>query len=173
MFLSNLVPVPDVIWHRSSKDEKVVRALRHSSLSLPTSLQTKQKRSMDSASSDDLSISGTSSSSLSATSKQRKKRKKREPTKNHLTVRATIEAGEKWELDLERVHGLTDEEACICVSIACRHLNDEKLPPSNGSRFSELAVEGWKTMRELDRLMKLYPDDLNQDKVDGEWVIFD
>ena len=95
------------------------------------------------------------------------------PTKNHLALRGAIDAGQKWKFDLEQVHGLTDEEACICVSIVTKHLHDDKLPPSNGSRFIELAEEGWKTLKEVDRLAKLDPECLNQEKIDGEWVIFD
>jgi hypothetical protein len=83
-----------------------------------------------------------------------------------------MDAGEKWEFDLERVHGLSDEEACNCVAIVTKHLNGDKLPPANGNRFIELAQEGWKTLKEVDRLVKLYPECLNQDKMDGEWVMF-
>lgn len=83
-----------------------------------------------------------------------------------------MDAGEKWEFDLERVHGLTDEEACMVVSIVTKHLNEDKLPPANGNRFIELAGEGWETLKEVDRLVKLYPECLNQDKMDGVWVMF-
>jgi hypothetical protein len=67
-----------------------------------------------------------------------------EVDKNHLKLRAAMDDGEKWEFDLERVHGLTDEEACICVSIVTKHLNDDKLPPSNGNRFIQLAKKDGK-----------------------------
>jgi hypothetical protein len=76
------------------------------------------------------------------------------------------------EFDLERVHGLTDEEACICVSIVTKHLNDDELPPSSGNRFIQRSQEGWKTLKEVDRLVKLYPECLNQAKMEGEWVMF-
>ena len=36
----------------------------------------------------------------------------------------------------------------------------------------ELAREGWKTLKEVDRLVKLYPECGNQDKIDGKWVMF-
>jgi hypothetical protein len=35
--------------------------------------------------------------------------KNKEPTENHLKIRAVVDAGRKWELDLERVHGLSDD----------------------------------------------------------------
>jgi hypothetical protein len=128
---------------------------------------------MEPASSTDSSTSDTSYSSVFA--KKKSKKSKGElllPTKNHLKLRHAMDAGEKWEFDLERVHGLTDEEACICVSIVTKHLNDDKLPPSNATRFIQLAKEGWKTLKEVDRLVKLYPECLNQDKMEGEWVMF-
>ena len=140
----------------------------------PISSQTKLKRNMESASLSDSSISATSSSSLCA--KKRKTTERRRlpaPTENHLKLRKAIDAGEKWELGLEEVHGLTDEEACVCVSIVTKHLHDESLPPSNGNRLIELAEEGWKTLKEVDRLVKLYPECGNQDKIDGKWVMFD
>lgn len=85
-----------------------------------------------------------------------------------------MDAAGTWENDLERVHGLTDEEACICVSIVHKHLNHDKPPPpQNGnSRFVLLAQEGWKLMKEVDRLVKLHPECLNQGTMDGEWVMF-
>jgi hypothetical protein len=138
----------------------------------PTSSQTNVKRAMEESYSTDSSTSDKSSSSLSATRKQRKKIKKREPTINHLELRDAMDAGEKWEFDLERVHGLSDEEACICVSIVTKHLNEDKLPPANGNRFIELAGRGWKTLKEVDRLVKLYPECLNQAKMEGGWVMF-
>ena len=90
-----------------------------------------------------------------------------------MKLRKAIDAGEEWELGLEQVYGLTDEEACVCVSIVTKHLHDESLPPSNGNRLIELAQEGWKTLKEVDRLVKLYPECGNQDKIDGKWVMFD
>ena len=142
----------------------------------PISLQTsKSKRDRGSASLlSDSSIHATSRSSLLCAKRKKKTRKRRlsAPTENHLKLRNAIDAGEKWEVGLEQIHGLTDEEACVCVSIVTKHLHDETLPPSNGNRLMELAREGWKTLKEVDRLVKLYPECGNQDKIDGKWVMF-
>ena len=128
---------------------------------------------MESASLSDSSTSGTSSSLLCAKKRKTTERRLPAPTENHLKLRKAIDAGEEWELGLEQVHGLTEEEACVCVSIVTKHLHDESLPPSNGNRLIELAQEGWKTLKEVDRLVKLYPECGNQDKIDGKWVMFD
>ena len=84
-----------------------------------------------------------------------------------------IDAGSKWELDLEKVHGLTDEEACIVVSKVARYGNEDTFPDANGDRFMELAKEGWKYSRELPvaRLHKLYPECTDQTCINGEWVM--
>jgi hypothetical protein len=80
-----------------------------------TTLQMSLKRNMELASLSDSNSSGTSS--LSKSDKHKKSKREKNPTKNHLLLRAAIDAGEKWELDLERVHGLTDEEACVWVCL--------------------------------------------------------
>jgi hypothetical protein len=55
-----------------------------------------------------------------------------------------LDAGsdEEWECDLERVHGLTDEEeACVCVLIVAKHLqkmNFLLLPEKDGR-----AIKSW------------------------------
>ena len=139
----------------------------------PISSQIKPKRNMESASLSDSSISATSSSSRCAKKSKTSNGRLQVPTENHLKLRKAIDAGETWEFDLEQVHGLTDEEACVCVSIVTKHLHDESFPPSNGNRLTELAQEGWKTLKEVDRLVKLHPECGNQDKINGEWVMFD
>ena len=140
----------------------------------PISSQIKPKHNtgMESASLSDSSISATSSSSRCAKKSKTSNGRLQVPTENHLKLRKAIDAGETWEFDLEQVHGLTDEEACVCVSIVTKHLHDESFPPSNGNRLTELAQEGWKTLKEVDRLVKLHPECGNQDKIKGEWVMF-
>ena len=136
--------------------------------------QTNLKRNVELASSSDSSTSGRSTLSASAEEKKkiRRKRPPLQPTAEHLQIRAVVDAGEKWELDLEQVHGLTDEEACVVVSIANKHLSQDEFPPSNGNRFVELAHQGWKGLKELRQLKKLYPHFNNQAKVDGVWRMF-
>ena len=97
----------------------------------PISSQIKPKRNMESASLSDSSISATSSSSRCAKKSKTSNGRLQVPTENHLKLRKAIDAGETWEFDLEQVHGLTDEEACVCVSIVTKHLHDESFPPSN------------------------------------------
>jgi hypothetical protein len=140
---------------------------------MPTSSQISLKHSTELESSSDLSTSDTSSLLGCVKRPQKKKRTKAKkiPTENHLEIRRTSDAGSKWELDLERVHGLTDEQACVCVSIAAQHLQNDIFPPPNGDRLVELAREGWKHLREVDRLIKLYPECGDQTNIDGEWIM--
>ncbi|KAL7572473.1 hypothetical protein ACA910_000301 [Epithemia clementina (nom. ined.)] len=77
---------------------------------------------------------------------------------NHLKIRSLINAGDKWECDLERVHGLTYAQASLCISIAAEHFHSESFPPADGNLFLELAKEGWEHLKELDRLTKLYQE---------------
>ena len=48
--------------------------------------------------------------------RERKRQKKAPmPNETHMKIRAAVDAGDNWELDLERKHGLSDMEACVCV----------------------------------------------------------
>jgi hypothetical protein len=98
------------------------------------------------------SDSNTSVISTSSVYAKKRKKSKKPPTENHLKIRAAIDAGDEWEFDLERVNGLTDEQACVCVSIVGQHLQEDKFPPSKGDRIVELAKEGWEHLREVDRM---------------------
>jgi hypothetical protein len=87
-----------------------------------------------------------------------------------LKIRGAIEAGGKWEDDLESVHGLSDEEACVCVSIMLKHSRKDVFPPPcEGNRFEELARDGWVLLKEVRRLRKKYPDCGDQARIDGVW----
>lgn len=138
---------------------------------MPTSSQTISKRSMESAFSSDSSTSVTSSSSKCAKKKKKKKREKKVPTENHLKLRAAVDATRKWEFDLEEIYGLTDEQSCVCVSNLAPYLKTDTFPPSKGDRLMELAEEGWKLMKELHRLMELYPECGDQTSINGEWTM--
>jgi hypothetical protein len=81
-----------------------------------------------------------------------------------------VDAGSKWELDLEEVHGLTNEQACVVVSMAAQYCKDT-FPPTKEDRFLELAKEGWKHVKELDRLNTLYPESDDQTSSNGEWIM--
>jgi hypothetical protein len=141
----------------------------------PTILPTSSKRSMESESSGDSSTSDISSSSKSAKKQRQSKHNNsgaaKVPTEHHLKIRAVVDAGSSWELDLERVHGLTDEDACVVVSKMARYVNQAVFPDPNGDRFMEFAKEGWKHMRELKRIKKLYPECRDQTCIDGQWFM--
>jgi hypothetical protein len=72
-------------------------------------------------------------------------------------------------LDLEEVHGLTDEEACIVVAIATKHLRYEEFPSvlKGDLKFITFAKEGWKLMKEACRVRNAYPKCRKQTFVNG------
>jgi hypothetical protein len=123
--------------------------------------------------SSDSSTSVTSSSPPGCAEKKKSKRRKTKvPTENHLKIRAVVDAGRKWELDLEEVHGLTDEQACVVVSMSAQYYKDKfSHTPTKGDRFLELAKDGWKHVKELDRLNTLYPECDDQTSINGEWIM--
>jgi hypothetical protein len=83
-----------------------------------------------------------------------------------------VDAGAKWELELEGVHGLTDEEACVAVSIVAKYyLKDEF--PENVDRFVNLAKKGWELSNENARLHKLYPECHDQTTLTGIGLCFE
>ena len=69
--------------------------------------------------------------------------------------------GEKWELDLERVHGLTEAESCECSSRAGKYLYCDEFPEDavNKNLFPH-AKEGWIILKEADRLARNHPKEL-------------
>ena len=132
-----------------------------------THLPPTSKRTLESESSDTSSGSAISTSSKCA--KKKRKKAEKQPTKNHLKIRAVVDAGRAWELDLERVHGLTDEEACIVVSKVTRYSSQNTFPDPRTDRFMKLAHQGWKLFREAQALQDKYPECLDQTSIDGEW----
>ena len=81
-------------------------------------------------------------------------------TANHMKLRAAGDAGDNWWHDLTRKHGLTEEEAIVVWDIVTKNLNEEEFPPvCEGSKreYFLLAKEGWRLMKELNALVKLYP----------------
>ena len=143
------------------------------SSTMPSHLLTRTKRSTESESFSISSTNVISHSSKSDTSKRRAKkhRKEKKPTEIHLNIRSVADAGRKWETDLEEVYGLTDEQACIVVSLMARHLEKDEFPPSDDP-FMVHAKEGWKLMKESIRLAALHPECLaDQTFMNGEWVM--
>ena len=138
----------------------------------PPPLLTRSKRSTESES---LSISSTNVTSPSSKSDSKRKAKKhckeKKPTEIHFKIRSAADAGRKWEADLEEVHGLTDEQACMVVSIMAPHLEKDEFPRSDDPLMVH-AKEGWKHMKESKRLAELHPECLaDQTFMNGEWVM--
>lgn len=90
-----------------------------------------------------------------------------------MEIRAVVDAGSQWELDLEKVHGLTDEEACVVVAIATKHLSRDEFPSLNGNTsYIKLAKKGWELLKEVNRVQNLHLQCNNQAEVDGVWKMF-
>eukprot|EP00977_Amphora_coffeiformis_P010658 scaffold2510_cov169-Amphora_coffeaeformis.AAC.9 len=100
-----------------------------------------------------------------------KKRKKNDkvPTEKHIELRRIVESVSKWEAELESIHGFSNGECCEILAVVAQHINNDKFPPVNGNRFVQHAKEGWEHMKEHNRLMKLYPDCLDQTMANGRW----
>jgi hypothetical protein len=83
-----------------------------------------------------------------------------------MAIRAVVDAGGQWELDLEKVHGLSDEEACVVVAMVTKQLPHDEFPTSlkgNPSYISH-AKKGWEILKELRRVKKLHSQCTNQTK---------
>jgi len=65
-----------------------------------------------------------------------------------------MDLARQWELDLEEVHGLSDEEASIVVAIETKHLRYEELPSvlKGNLKFINSAKEGYKLLKEARRV---------------------
>ena len=108
--------------------------------------------------------------------KKKKVRKKAHtPTPNvkHMKLRAAVDAGGKWESELETKHGLSDLEACVCVGLVAKYQKQDAFPDSESGvnkQFVDLARKGWQLMKELDKLLKKYPQEAGeQTKINGVW----
>jgi hypothetical protein len=80
------------------------------------------------------------------------------PNENHMKLRAVSNAGSKWELDLERVHGLTDGEACRIVGLVAELLSKDEFPDFDRTSDKDLALaeEGWRLFKDYDELLAKY-----------------
>ena len=68
-----------------------------------------------------------------------------------MKIRGAVDAGAKWEVELEQVHGLAEEEACVVASVVAKHCLNDQFPES-GDRFVKLAKKGWEHLNELHRI---------------------
>lgn len=106
--------------------------------------------------------------------KVRKKAPTPTPNATHMKLRAAVDAVDNWELDLENKHGLSDLEACVCVGLVAKHQNrnaftDDSEPGVN-KPFVDFVRKGWQLMKELDKLLKKYPQEAGeQTKINGAW----
>jgi hypothetical protein len=82
------------------------------------------------------------------------------PNENHMKLRAVSDAGSKWELDLEGVHGLTDGEACRILDLVAELLSEDEFPnfdrTSENSNDLAFAEEGRRLFKEYDELLAKY-----------------
>jgi hypothetical protein len=69
--------------------------------------------------------------------------------------------GDKWQRDLERVHGFTEAESCECFSLAGKYLHCDEFPEDavNEKLFPH-AKEGWILLKEADLLARKHPKEL-------------
>jgi hypothetical protein len=66
---------------------------------------------------------------------------------------------------------LTDEQACVVVSLMAPHLQKDEFPPGSDHSLMVHAKEGWKYMKEVKRLADLYPEFLDPTFMNGESVM--
>ena len=84
-----------------------------------------------------------------------------EKTEIHEALLDCMRQGEKWQLDLERVHGFTEAESCECFSRAGKYLYCDEFPEDavNKKLFPH-AKEGWIILKETDRLGRNHAKEL-------------
>jgi hypothetical protein len=84
-----------------------------------------------------------------------------EENDTHKMILESMRVGTKWEEDLERVHGFTEAEACECFSRAGKYLSRDEFPEDAvNQKLLPHAKEGWVLLKEVDRLVQLYPGEL-------------
>ena len=112
------------------------------------------------------------SSKSDSKSRAKKQRKEKKPTEIHFKIRSAADGAESVKADLEEVDCLTDEQACIVVSLMAPHLEKDEFPTFDDPLMFH-AKEGWKLMKKSKRLAELHPECL-ADKMfmNGEWVMF-
>jgi hypothetical protein len=82
-------------------------------------------------------------------------------TDTHTMILDCIEKGNKWQQDLESVHGFTEAESSECFSRAGKYLHSNEFPQGAVSqKLFPHAKKGWVHLKEVDRLCKAYPQEL-------------
>lgn len=114
-----------------------------------------------------------------ATARAKKKKKKNSvpiPNKNHMKVRAVVDAGSKWETDLKDVHGLSDEEVSMVTGIATKYYNADTFPAfdSEATRgidfYRALAKPGWHHLKEVKNISLQFPRESGEQTcINGTW----
>ena len=114
----------------------------------------------------------------------RKKKKKNNkiipiPNENHMKVRACLDACNKWEKDLQVVHGLSNEEASMVLGIASKHYNNnagrtfpafDETATRGIDYYRSLAKPGWQHFKQLKQIMIQYPRECaEQTWINGTW----
>jgi len=100
---------------------------------MPTTSQESLKRSMELESLSDSNTSDSSTSSKYAKKKSKMGKKEKVPSEGHLKIRAAVDACDRWEWDLEEAHGLSEEVACMVVSILSKHVSRDAFPAAKGN----------------------------------------
>jgi hypothetical protein len=76
-----------------------------------------------------------------------------------MKLRVATDAGRKWERDLEEIHGLSDDEACMVVGLVLKHLPKDEFPnfDPKTERFLALAKPGWHLLKTSNEVVAKHP----------------
>lgn len=87
-------------------------------------------------------------------------------TETHNTLLDCVRKGNRWQEDLELIHGLTEAESCECFSRAGKYLHSDIFPEGAvNPKLLSHAKKGWTHLKKVDELSKKYPQefvDLNR-----------
>jgi hypothetical protein len=81
------------------------------------------------------------------------------PNAIHMKLRVATDAGRKWERDLEEIHGLSDDEACMVVGLVLKHLPKDEFAnfDPKTERFLALAKPGWHLLKTSNEVVAKHP----------------
>jgi hypothetical protein len=76
-----------------------------------------------------------------------------------MKLRVATDAGRKWERDLEEIHGLSDDEACMVVGLVLKHLPKDEFAnfDPKTERFLALAKPGWHLLKTSNEVVAKHP----------------
>ena len=81
-------------------------------------------------------------------------------TETHKMLLDCVRKGNKWQEDLELVHGLTEAESCECFSLAGKYLHSHVFPKgATSTKLFSHAKTGWEHLQKVDELAKKYPQE--------------